>query len=82
MKRKLFKILSYILVALVASALTLLAVLVFARNGYSKLEQLEDLILERFIGEADRTDMEDAAARAMVDSLGERGSYFLSAVEL
>lgn len=81
MKGKLFKILSYILVALVASALTLLAVLVFARNGYSKLEQLEDLILERFIGEVDRTAMEDAAARAMVDSLGDRWSYYLSAEE-
>lgn len=81
MKGKLFKILSYILVALVASALTLLAVLVFARNGYSKLEQLEDLIMERFIGEVDRTAMEDAAARAMVDSLGDRWSYYLSAEE-
>ena len=81
MKGKLFKVLSYILVALLASSLTLFAVVIFAGTGYSKLEQLEDLILDKFIGEADRTAMEDAAAAAMVNSLGDRWSYYLSAEE-
>lgn len=44
-----------------------------------KLSQLEHLIQERFIGEADLTAMEDAAADAMVDSLGDRWSYYIPA---
>lgn len=81
MNNKVFRILSYVLVALLASAMTLLAVVVFAGNGYTKLEQLEDLILDKYIGEADRTAMEDAAADAMVGALGDRWSYYLSAEE-
>ena len=81
MKNKVFKILSYVLTALLASAITLLAVVIFAGNGYTKLEQLEDLILDKYIGEADRTAMEDAAAEAMVGALGDRWSYYLSAEE-
>jgi carboxyl-terminal processing protease len=50
-----------------------------AHGADSKLEQLEKLILERFIGEADRTAMEDAAAEAMVASLGDRWSYYIPA---
>lgn len=81
MKNKVFKILSYVLTALLASAITLLAVVIFAGKGYTKLEQLEDLILDKYIGEADRTAMEDAAAEAMVGALGDRWSYYLSAEE-
>ena len=47
----------------------------------SKLEQVEALITERFIGEADQTHMEDAAAAAMVNSLGDRWSYYIPADE-
>lgn len=81
MKNKVLKALSYVLTALLASAMTLLAVTAFAGNGYSKLEQLEDLILDKFIGEADQTAMEDAAAEAMVGALGDRWSYYLTAEE-
>ena len=45
----------------------------------SKLIELADLIEERFIGESDRTAMEDAAADAMVNSLGDEWSYYISA---
>lgn len=45
----------------------------------SKLTELADLIEERFIGESDRTAMEDAAADAMVNSLGDEWSYYISA---
>jgi len=81
MKKVLLKILPYILVALLASSATVFVLTLVYGNGYSKLEQLEDLILDRFIGDSDRTAMEDAAADAMVDSLGDRWSYYMSAEE-
>ncbi len=75
------KILSYILVATVASSVTFFLCLGQKTRGQSKLEQLEELILTCFIGEKDRTAMEDAAAGAMVDSLGDRWSYYIPASE-
>lgn len=79
---KLWKVLSYVLVALVAVALTFpIAAALVSRSPNSKLEQVESLITERFIGEADQTRMEDAAAAAMVDSLGDRWSYYIPADE-
>ena len=81
MKDKILRILSYILVAVLASALTLSAVLVNMPNRYSKLEELEKLIFNRFIGEADQKAMEDAAASAMISALGDRWSYYIPADE-
>ena len=77
--KKAVRFLSYILVAALASAVTLFAVC--GQPKYSKLEELADLIEERFIGEADRTAMEDAAAEAMVASLGDQWSYYIPASE-
>ena len=79
MKKKILLTLSYILVAVLATVVTL-AVAV-PKADISKLDQLESLILERFIGESDRVAMEDAAAEAMVDSLGDRWSYYIPADE-
>ena len=62
--KKLHKILSYVVVAALASMLTL-ATIPQDTAGTSKLDALETLILEKFIGEADATAMEDAAAAAM-----------------
>lgn len=76
--KKILKFLSYVLVAVVASLVTL-AVSYQNPPDQSKLEQLEELILERFIGETDQTAMEDAAADAMVDALGDRWSYYIPA---
>ena len=77
--KNLNKILSYILVAALASVATL-GVQFYNRGAeVSKLDQLESLILERFIGEADQTEMEDSAAYAMIDSLGDRWSYYIPA---
>lgn len=74
--------LSYLLVAALASAATLYTSDYFAPTAeYTKLEQLADLIDERFIGESDRTDYEDAAAAAMVDALGDEWSYYIPASE-
>ena len=77
--KKVWNFLSYVLVAAAASLITLYCCAVTA--DVSKLDQLADLIEARFIGETDRTAMEDAAAAAMVDSLGDRWSYYLSAEE-
>ena len=91
-----WKIMSYVLVAVLASACTWAAA--FGVQLWSagstgsgtvsgqtaaaetcKLEELEALIQERYIGEADRTAMEDAAAAAMVSATGDRWSYYISA---
>lgn len=73
-------ILSYILVALLASMLTMyLSTEPEQGNDYNKLDDLALLIEEYFIGEADRAAMEDAAAAAMVDSLGDQWSYYMTA---
>lgn len=72
---------SYLLVAVLSTVATL--AMVDAQVGLkpSKLDQLERLIDERFVEEADMMAAEDAAAAAMVDSLGDRWSYYLSAKE-
>lgn len=80
MKKKILQTLSHLLVAVLASSLTF-ALCARQQPEYSKLQRLEDLILERFIGESDRIAMEDAAAEAMVDSLGDRWSYYIPASE-
>ena len=79
MKKKILLTLSHILVAALAAVVTLS--LAAPKTGTSKLDQLESLILERFIGDSDRVAMEDAAAEAMVDSLGDRWSYYIPADE-
>jgi len=81
--KKVWQILSYILVAAIAASVAL-----FAAGGIpvqteqSKLDQLADLIEERFIGEADRKTYEDAAAAAMVDALGDEWSYYIPADQM
>lgn len=78
--KKVWKFLSYVLVAVLASVLTMaLTLLGTGTPSSSKLDQLADLIEERFIGDVDRTAMEDAAADAMVDALGDRWSYYIAA---
>ena len=81
MKKKILISLSYLLVAMLATVATLAAIGYPGYASGTKLEQLESLILERFIGDADQTAMEDAAAAAMVKSLGDRWSYYIPASE-
>lgn len=80
-KERLLKILSYVLVAVLSVSVTMLAMTPFVatEKGQSKLDALEALIMERFIGEKDQTAMEDAAANAMVEALGDRWSYYIPA---
>ena len=81
-KAKFLKILkgavSYILVAALASAGTWGAAEMLPN---SKLERLSAVIDRQFIGSADQTRMQDAAAEAMIEALGDRWSYYISAEE-
>lgn len=77
-----YTLLSYILVAAAASFLTLTFCTPPAVSSQpSKLEELEGLIEAVFIGETDRTAMEDGAAAGMIDALGDRWSYYVPAAE-
>ena len=78
--KTLLKILSYVSAALVgAAAATVVLCLTLNLGRVNKLEQLGNLIESRFIAETDRAEMEDAAAAAMVNSLGDRWSHYLTA---
>lgn len=83
------KILSYVVVAFLASALTL--ALLPSRRVYSpgatgvsdgsKLVELAEYIDKYFVDDADMTALEDAAASAMVEATGDRWSYYVPASE-
>lgn len=75
--QKIFKLLSYLLVAVLASCVTCVAL--SGDLSPTKLEQLEALILERFVGDADQTKLQDAAAQAMVAATGDKWSYYIPA---
>lgn len=81
MKQKLLRFGSYVLVAVLATVMTLAIVNHEAGIAPTKLEQLEKLIEERFIGDADKEAIEDAAAKAMVSATGDRWSYYIPASE-
>lgn len=81
MKEKLLHFGSYVLVAVLATALTLTMVHLKIGLKPSKLDQLEELIQEKFIEDADAKMLEDAAAAAMVLSTGDRWSYYMTAEE-
>ena len=76
--KKLFHILTYVLVFLVGFAAAM-SIFTFFGTPARKLGQLEQLIAQCFIGEADTKVMEDYAASAMVSSLGDRWSYYVTA---
>ena len=81
MKEKLLHFGSYVLVALLATVATLTMVQPEIGLKPSKLEQLEALIEEKFIAEADPEKLADAAADAMVKATGDRWSYYIPAGE-
>ena len=74
-KKWIGRTLSYVLVAMAASVVTLL---LWGRQD-TKLAELERLIEQRFIGQADMEKVKDAAANAMVQALGDQWSYYISA---
>lgn len=74
MKKAILRGISYLLVAVTASMLTLVL-----SHKEGKLDRLEALIQRCFVEEADPAQLEDAAAAAMVDALGDRWSHYQSA---
>jgi len=78
MKEKILRILSYALVAAGSTFMTLAMLHHQVDIVPCKLEELESLIDEKFVGEADAKTMEDAAAAAMVAAMGDRWSYYMS----
>ncbi len=73
------RLLSYILVAAVASCVTFF--LCAQNSRETKLQQLQRLIQEYFVGDADRTALEDGAAHGMVSATGDRWSYYIPAAQ-
>ena len=80
MKQKTWTILSTVLIVLLVAGNVFQYSMLSSRE-VSKLDQLEALIDERYIGEADPTDLEDAAADAMIQAMGDRWSYYIPAAE-
>lgn len=73
------QVLSYILVAAVASCATLF--LFVGTGSYGKLDELRALINTRFIGEVTDTQLDDGAAAGMVAATGDQWSYYIPASE-
>ena len=82
-KKPIFLVLTHFLVAVTAVVLTV-AVIFFSNGtlmGSNKLQQLENLILNNYVDGADQKELEDAAAQAMIETLGDRWSYYMTAEE-
>lgn len=78
--KKIGKALSYILVGVCASLLTMFVMrLPGPGRGLSKLDQLTNLIDTYFVDEVEMEDLKDAAARSMIAATGDRWSYYISA---
>ena len=80
MKKKLLILSSYIFVSALSTVLTL-GLVFWKTGGISKLNQLEGLIADFYIGEVNQTELEDAAAAAMISATGDRWSYYIPASE-
>lgn len=77
---------SYLLVAALSAAISLA---VYARltkirplTGAEKLAEIQDLIDNYYIGEADPTDLMDGAAAGMVAGTGDKWAYYVSVSEM
>ncbi len=79
--KKIARLLSYILVAALASAATFGFMQPEVSPNMAKLTQLESLLEAKFVGEVDETALGDGAAAGMVAALGDRWSYYISASE-
>jgi len=77
--KKVWKILSYVLVAVLASLGTLALTVDDTSAEMRKLMELQQLLDQKFIGESDIKAMTDAAAEGMVGSLNDRWSHYIPA---
>lgn len=73
------KILGYVLVAVIASGITLGATALANYRNRTKIDEINSLIQRYYVGEADRDAMEEAAAYAMIDAMGDPWSYYIPA---
>ncbi len=69
------------LVCIVATAAVCLLALRSNESQYAKYDEIRSIIQERYVGEVDEAATEDTVARAMIDSLGDPWSYYMSAEE-
>ena len=76
-KKFLLTTLSYVAVAVAASAVAL----TLWGQGSSKLSEVEQMVDRYFIGDADLEAARDAAANAFIEALGDRWSYYVPADE-
>lgn len=76
--RGISRLISYILVAALASAATLF---LFVKSDSIKLVQLRRLIQNQFIGEVTDQQLDDGAAKGMIAALGDRWSYYIPAAQ-
>ncbi len=72
--------LTYIVVAAISSLVTML-LCAGGMVGQSKLEQLEKLITDCYVGESDITALRDGAAEGMVAATGDKWSYYIPAAK-
>lgn len=77
------RIISYILVAAVASCITIFFCLPKETEltPEAKLQEIEQLIEQRYIGEVDREALYESAAAGMVAGTGDRWSYYMTKEE-
>ena len=78
--KKFYQIFSYLIVAMGGASIMFLT-LTFSGllRTPTKLEELQTIIEERYIGDVDVTAMEDYAAAAMVAATGDRWSGYIAA---
>ena len=81
MKNKIFKILSYVLVAAVAAGTAVVCCMFSQSRASTKLDYVQSLLENCYIGETDEEALQDAAAAAMVEAIGDRWSYYMTAEE-
>ena len=81
MKNKIFKILSYVLVAAVAAGTAVVCCMFSQSRASTKLDYVQSLLENCYIGETDEEALQDAAAAAMVEAIGDRCSYYMTAEE-
>lgn len=79
MKKKLLLILSYVLVPVIAAGTAIFCCLGAVNKRSDKLGEVQAVVDRYFIGEADQDAMDDAAAAAMIQALGDRWSYYMTA---
>ncbi len=75
------QILSYILVAALASCVTMAVYMRKDGTPYDKTDEIRQIVDQYYIGESDAEMLSDGAASGMIEALGDRWSYYMTAQE-